>query len=121
MDQVEKIRRKQKDDPGSQSVKTGKEKPKMRFKDVLKFDKLTREQLIEAVEKEARRLAERDGISLAKAEDMVWKANGSEAQEANDRIRGKPQTEKATTRITPSEVEPDTRARRMMKKDPNLT
>jgi len=151
MDQVEKSRRREKDDPGTQDVDTGeptsgemssasipgwlpgKKKSKKGnkqmkkreiFQSVLKSATSSnrRAKIVEAVQMEARRIANKRGISVQKAEAEVWRANDA-AVKAYDAapVPNKLEQQTQTVKLTPSEVELHRRARKLMKSTVGLS
>ncbi|MGA1998342.1 MAG: hypothetical protein ABSH45_21465, partial [Bryobacteraceae bacterium] len=133
--EVGKLQRR-KDDPGSQDVdpeddgelrlplplltsdqKKVKEKKKMGFKKVIKSANVTRDQVVAAVERKAKKIAKREGGSLDVAAAKAWKTFPEAQQAYENAPTGEPKRpQPRMLRQTKAEAELDRRAKLRMKR-----
>lgn len=136
--EVGKLQRR-KDDPGSQDVsvpnaslqlplpqlqanqlkqdrKKKKKEKEMAFKKIIK-SATSRDQVVEAVQKRAQRIAKRKGISAEEAEGKVWRKRPEVQQAYEDAGTGSPKrAQPKMFQVTKAEQELDRRARKRMTK-----
>jgi hypothetical protein len=101
---------------------TTKEKKKMsKLANILKSANITRDQIVEAVESKAQKIAKREGVSLPTAISLAWEKH-PEAALAYDRCaKSEPRKpERPAFRCTPAEARLDDLARKIMKRQPGL-
>jgi hypothetical protein len=151
MNRVEKQRRKEKDDPGTQDVdvdeptsnenlsasvpgwlpkkskskKKGMKKMKQKeiFQQVLKSATTSnrRDKIVTAVQLEARRIARKTGVSVQKAEADVWGSNPAAVKAYDAAPVSQLKPEQKLLKLTPSECELHRRARKLIKSTVGLS